>query len=340
MLPHRALICALAILCPACAVADAGSRPPDPSPAFLTAVSENDNYAPLRQDRHYTNGALLSYGFPRGYGSRWMDWLGALTPLADAPTDREYDIAVGHNMYTPPGFALSRALPGDRPFAAWLYGELGVTTRAPGVEEQLAISLGVVGPAAQGELGQKLIHAISGDREPQGWHNQIRNEAALLLRYGRSWFLPLADGGDFAVDLVPRIGFALGNVVTEAGAGAVARFGSTLFQRDGPRRLQPGLSGASMRFDVRPGRFDWFVYAGGQGRAVARNIFLDGNSFRDSLSVDRETMVWDVEAGLALVFGQLERPVMLAFGLVRRSREFRGQNGPDSFGSAQLSVRF
>ena len=28
---------------------------------FLTLISENDNYAPARQDRHYTNG-LLSYG--------------------------------------------------------------------------------------------------------------------------------------------------------------------------------------------------------------------------------------------------------------------------------------
>ena len=50
---------------------------------FLTLISENDNYTPARQDRHYTNGLFLSYGLAKGQQAPWLNWLGNLTPLAD-----------------------------------------------------------------------------------------------------------------------------------------------------------------------------------------------------------------------------------------------------------------
>ena len=210
----------------------------------------------------------------------------------------------------------------------------------PGIEEHLAVNLGVVGPATLGKTTQELMHDISGDPKPLGWHNQLENEPALLLRYRRSWFTPLIDNKPVAIDLVSRIGLTAGNVVTEVGAGAMLRLGSTLFERDIPQRLQPGLSGNGARFDIRAGRFDWFIFAGAQGRISAHNIFLDGNTFEDSLSVDRKTLVWDGSAGLSLSFGQLSHPVMFSFSFVWRGEEFDGQDGADKFGSAQLSIRF
>ena len=309
-------------------------------PRFLTLVSENDNYVPARQDRHYTNGLYVSYGLARGHQPRWLGWLGNLTPLRDRSEDREYNLAIGQHLYTPAAFTSMAAIPDDRPFAGWLYGELSVTARAPGVEEHLAVNLGVVGPAALGKATQELLHDISGDAKPRGWHNQLENEPALLLRYRRSWFTPLAETRPVGLDLVSRIGLSAGNVVTEAGAGAMLRLGSALFERDMPQRLPPGLSGNGARFDVRAGRFDWFVFAGAQGRIIARNIFLDGNTFEDSLSVDSKTLGWDASTGISLTFGQLAYPVMLSFTHVWRGKEFDGQDGADKYGSAQLSVQF
>lgn len=216
-------------------------------PRFLTLISENDNYVPARQDRHYTNGLYLSYGLPRGQQPWWLNWLGNMTPLADRIQDREYNIAIGQNLYTPEVFTSPKAIPGDRPFAGWLYGGLSVTAHSPGIEEHLAVNIGVVGLAAQGRRTQKLLHEISGDPEPQGWHNQLENEPALLLRYQRSWFTALVENQPVNLDLVPRAGLTTGNVITEAGAGA-------------------------------------------QSRVIAHNIFLDGNTFEDSLSVDRKTL--------------------------------------------------
>lgn len=323
-------------------LAAAGARADDGAPAFLAAISENDNYVPRRerQDRHYTNGNALAWGFPRGAHPAWLDRFGRLAPLAGGG-GAEYGLLLGQNLYTPEAFAAPEFAAGDRPFAGWLYAEASVRAHAPGVEESLAASLGVVGPAALGEQSQKLTHTVTGDRAPRGWSGQLPDEPALLLRYRRSWFAPLVDaGGGLAVDLVSRAGAAVGNVLVEAGAGAALRLGSFLPERDLPLRLQPGLSGNSARFDARPGRTDWFVFAGWQGRAVLRNMFLDGGAFRDGPSVDRKPLVWDGTAGVAFTFGALSRPAMLTFGLVRRGKEFEGQTGLDTFGSAQLAVQF
>ena len=308
--------------------------------SFFSFISENDNYAPARQDRHYTNGLLFSFGLPKGQQSPWLDWLGNLAPLADRAQDREYNISLGQNLYTPEAYTSPEAIPDDRPFAGWLYGELSVTTHAPGIEEHLAVNLGIVGPAAQGRRTQELVHEISGDLKPLGWSHQLENEPALLLRYRRSWFTTMIEARPVNMDLVTRAGLTAGNVITEAGIGAVIRLGSALYERDMPQRLQPGLSGNNLRFEARPDRFDWFVFAGAQGRVVAHNIFLDGNTFEDSLSVDSKTLGWDTSAGISLTFGQLPYPVMLSFTHVWRAKEFDGQRGPDKFGSAQLSIRF
>lgn len=68
---------------------------------------------------------------------------------------------------------------------------------------------------------------------------------------------------------------------------------------------------------------------------VARNIFLDGNSFVDSRRVDRLPLVGDVQFGLVLDWSDIR----LSYIRVLRSREFRGQHRHDDFGAVMLSFR-
>ncbi len=61
------------------------------------------------------------------------------------------------------------------------------------------------------------------------------------------------------------------------------RFGRNLEADYGPNRIRPSLSGTSyFNADYLEDPFGFYVYVGAQGRAVAQNIFLDGNTFRDS----------------------------------------------------------
>ena len=71
-------------------------------------------------------------------------------------------------------------------------------------------------------------------------------------------------------------------------------------------------------------------------RYVARNIFLDGNTFTDSHSVDKRPFVLDLQVGVTLAFEN----VQLSFMQVFRTREFRRQTEADRFGVARAAVRF
>jgi len=71
-------------------------------------------------------------------------------------------------------------------------------------------------------------------------------------------------------------------------------------------------------------------------RAVARDIFLDGNTFSDSHSVDKNYLVADVAGGLAVSY----RSVIVTWTQVRRSKEFKEQENSHSFGAIAISYSF
>ena len=75
---------------------------------------------------------------------------------------------------------------------------------------------------------------------------------------------------------------------------------------------------------------------GVDGRAVLRDIFLDGNTFQDSHSIDKELLVADVVAGLALSYHRLR----LSYAYVYRTREFEHQKDPQIFGTFTFSFAY
>jgi len=305
---------------------------------YLTVTSENDIYVPRGQDRHYTNGIRFGFGLDHRAEQHWYSWLRKL--MSTAETTQRYEFAFGQNIYNPEFYIASFAIPTDRPYAAWIYTEIAVNSHTPGMLQSLVANVGIVGPAALGEPVQKFIHTITGDREPAGWNNQLRNEPTVLLRYRRSWFVPLLQSGQIQFDLVPKAGISLGNVFTDAGIGAAVRLGNFLPEQDIPLRIQPGLSDGTSYYPIRNGQLDWLLFAELQGRAVARNLFLDGNTFRNSLSVKKRHLVGDAAVGVIFGFGQFRHPLSLAFSFVWRGREFELQQGSNSFGSAQIGIHY
>jgi len=69
------------------------------------------------------------------------------------------------------------------------------------------------------------------------------------------------------------------------------------------------------------------------GRAVANDIFLDGNTWRDSHSVDKRHFVADVSVGFSFLIRQWK----LSYAQVYRTREFKGQDKHHEYGSLSLS---
>jgi lipid A 3-O-deacylase len=84
------------------------------------------------------------------------------------------------------------------------------------------------------------------------------------------------------------------------------------------------------------GDWGWYAFAGIDARVVGRDIFLDGNTWRDSRSVDKETLVSDASLGLALIMPR----AWLTATYTLRSKEFTTQRDPAQSGPISLSFRF
>jgi hypothetical protein len=72
------------------------------------------------------------------------------------------------------------------------------------------------------------------------------------------------------------------------------------------------------------------------GRLVLRDIFLDGNTFRDSHSVDKETFVADLVGGIALTYGRFK----VNYALVLRTPEFKQREDKHTFGAINVSYAY
>lgn len=329
------------------AVAQDLVQPPDSGQQWATGKDEftlhfeNDVLGLDDSDQHYSNGLQLAWqsGGPRLWG--WLDdWI-RNGFLFDADTVLHGRIALGQNIFTPEDLENTELIVADRPYAGWLHLDMAALGCNERTLDVLELSVGMVGPAAGGKEMQKWFHQIIDSPDPQGWHNQINNELAVLVAYGRRWRnmfsprrAPLLGGLGLQVDMSPHVDLAFGNVYTYGGAGATLRLGKGLDGDFGPPRIRPAPPGAGFQM---PGKqLGIYGFAGLTGRAMLHNIFLDGNTFSDSHSVDREIWVGDFHWGF--VFSGLG--IRLATSYVVRSREFTRQTHPDHFGAITFSVRF
>jgi hypothetical protein len=310
---------------------------PDPAAdkGTLTFSFENDALGSDLSDRHYTNGMLLSYqtGANRVWG--WLDGWARRHFFGNPAVRLHASLAVGHNLYTPEDIKTTALVVDDRPYAGWLYADLGLVGLTDEVLRTLQVSVGVVGPAAGGEELQRWLHRVIGSPDPQGWPNQLNNELALMLVVEQKW-RHVRPAGFLGLDwdYSPHVSAALGNVFTYGGVGGTLRLGKKLERDFGPPRIQPAPPGVG--YFVPGSGFGWYLFAGADGRLMLRNIFLDGNTFSDSHSVDKKYLVGDVLGGIAVSGLGLK----LGLTYIYRSREFQGQKSPDNFGSITLSFQF
>jgi hypothetical protein len=299
----------------------------------LSLVLENDLF--YNTDRHYTNGVRAAWLSAPGKAPEWALRAARRFPFFPEDGTVRTSYAIGQNMYTPEDIEIPNPPLDDQPYAGWLYGSIGLIAETGRRLDQLELTLGIVGPASLAEQTQKFVHEITNSPKPRGWDTQLQNEPGVILTYQRSWrrFIEeTALGNTFGI--TPHAGGAIGNVHTYANAGLTLRLGRRLPHDYGPPRIQPSVPGSG--FFVPQQGFGWYLFAGVEGRAVARNIFLDGNTFRDSRSVDKEPLVGDLHFGFALSWSD----VRLGYTHVLRTREFKNQGDTSEFGAVSLSIQF
>ncbi len=315
---------------------------PSEEKGVLSLAVENDSLS-SGADRNYTSGIKLAYVSPSEGVPDWLRSTGGFTRALSGSDPDFWGIAIGQSIFTPEDIDAIPAPADQHPYAGWLYMQIMVGAeedrrdgRAPRYLDTYELEFGIVGPSALGEEAQRGIHEFLGAPDPQGWDSQLSDEFAFAASFDRRWralrvFSDVVPGG-IEADITPAAGVTLGTLRTEARVGVTARIGQRIDSDYGPPRVRPSLSGVE-HFSGGPP--SWSLFAGVQGRAVARNLFLDGNTFEDSPSVDRNPYVADFQTGFSVSAGDWR----LAYTYVWRTEEFETQPSRQDFGALALSWR-
>ncbi len=322
-------------------------RLPSESSTF-TVIFENDLFG--GNDNQYTNGLQIGWLSPdlHHYAEerrlpRWLIPIVSRMPFINVP-DSQHNVGfiLGQQIYTPEDISTPALIENDRPYAGWLYGGLAFISKTERSLDTLEMQLGVVGPASLAEQAQELVHDLRDIPKAQGWDNQLDNEPGVALVYSHKHrLLRSASVSGWGYDFIVHGGGVVGNVYTYVNAGGEFRCGWNVPGDYGTSIIGPGgdtnapTSVNDPRLTSRE-KFGVYVFTSVTGRAVLRDIFLDGNTFANSHSVDKKPLVGDFVAGLSVAAGSWK----FSYAQAWRSLEFDGQDRIHNFGSITASYTF
>ena len=256
-----------------------------------------------RPDEEYSSGVHITYD---GGDAPWWSrrFLRQSQPCTTSSRECRMGRAeIGQDLYTP---ATSKnnpvPAPGSRPNAGWLYVSQTARSLRASRSDELTLTFGVTGRPSLGKFTQTIAHnAAPTFNRPSDWSDQVGFEPGLAARYEQRRRIGQDDRA-IGFDVIPRFALTAGNVSTAAEIGLQTRTGWHLrhpwLPRDGP--LEIALTG------------------GVSARAVARDLFLDGNTFRDGPHVGHEVFVGSGEIGVLIRF----RALSLAYRAVNDTRSY------------------
>jgi hypothetical protein len=278
--------------------------------------------SPKRPDTELTNaalGVLTLDGAP--LWGRWVH-VPACRVAAATQACATTELQLGQQMYTPAdAFKTPEPVPGERPYAGWLYVSGTATVATALRSDALMVETGVTGTPSLAEKIQTAWHGIIGYPRVLGWSHQIPFEPGVLVALNHEQEWVHAALGDVPVLLVgPLAGVSLGNVLTGAHVGGEARIGY-------------GVTAPWSSFVHGRGRkVEFYGVARAREDLVAYDLFLDRSTTRPTLHVDKEPLVFQYEFGFGARFGPFEGE----YRAVTRGHEYT--TGPLSHADAVIAA--
>ncbi len=271
----------------------------------LQFITENDG--DFREDREYTYGGSL----------------GALFLTNKKNNKAEYiSFHFAHQMYTPDDFESADLQVDERPYAGYMYLMSDLSWVDNTTLDSLSFEVGVVGPAAQMEGIQKMIHDLIGSPEPQGWDHQLQNELILQINYEQKNY--------HNKYLVSQYGFELGNRSIKAFGGVLARWGKNIPKDFGTYNIQSMHDSKILLTSTKQNsQISYYLNFSLKANLIARDIFLDGNTFRNSHSVDKNYATLDIGYGFSCAYENF------TFDYLREhsTKKYKTQDKLHSYGS-------
>lgn len=320
----------------------------------LSFYLENDMFTDT--DQNYTNGVRISLSSPNLENfdddfienealDRWYDRLNSafrmLHPASPGSeskshlSSRRVVLTLGQQIFTPEDKYATELLEDQRPYAGWLYLGTYFHARYGDRLNSVGINLGMVGPASLGQHAQDLIHDIRDIDKFQGWDHQLNNELGVQVVWEKKNKLLNYTNPGMGYDFISHYGASVGNVATYANAGGEFRLGWNIPDNFGTSSLRSGADNHTPDATANDG-IGIHAFVSVDGRYVLRDIFLDGNTFSSSHSVDKREWVADGALGLSVVYQNWQ----FSYARIKRTREFDLQPESHLYGSVSLSWNY
>ncbi|SBS26977.1 hypothetical protein MAQ5080_00689 [Marinomonas aquimarina] len=266
---------------------------------------DNDYF--INRDDGYTNGLYFTLYDRSGIPAMADDSTAPehsvlVSPLMwSMPTERQYGsvnaLKFGQSMFTPADLTLTEPDPNDIPYSAMLSLTNSYLVLNQDHADVVHSTLGIVGPAALGKESQKLVHQVLGSDDPQGWGSQLHNELVFQVGRGRIWRHWASELDN--MDLLTSLKGSVGTIRSAASSSLIVRYGRDLKRSFGSFLLLDSRTTNPVAVSG-----EWYVYAGLQAEYVFNEIFMDGNTFRDSASVNYDHSFIGLNFGVAYSWGR------------------------------------
>ena len=243
-------------------------------------------------------------------------------------------------IFTPSDISQTSLITDDRPYAGWFYTESTMHKAYKDELRSLSLKVGILGPLSGAEHIQNNFHLLIGSPNVNGWDNQLKDEIGINLKYTQKYKLASVSTDYYESSLIPFGSCELGNVAINASVGFNARIGWNIPKDYGVSSIDigadPGIPIYKEYKNMRlhPWSFSFNLTAATS--AVARDIFLDGNTFRDSHHVDKETFVNYYGVGFTLRY----KNFVFDFMEIHNSKQFKLQKKPHNVGTLIVSWLF
>lgn len=289
-----------------------------------------ENDADFRTDQDYTYGAEISVLFYREDINESFLHI----PFTNYKNQDNYiSFSYAQKIYTPKDLENYDLIDNDRPYAGYVYIKSGLYQSYKNTLKSLVLQLGLIGPSTNMDSIQKLIHSIIGSDSPNGWDNQLKNEFIMQVNYSQKHYIPLSSRSA----ITPEYGFELGNASTKIFAAALYRWGM-LSQDYGSSQIDNVTYNKIPLSPKKVYKNQWsycFNFSL-KGNIIARDIFLDGNTFRDSHSVEKNIFVAEVGYGISINYEKFS----IDYLRKHLSKEFKTQDRFPNYGSLIFSYNF
>jgi len=304
---------------------------------YFTFSFENDVF--YHEDGGYSNGLIVNWGYDdltalnESTLPAWINYLTNKTYLNDLE-DRQYSVnyKIGHFVQTASEIKTAKLVKEDAPYVGLLAWEVNASAYNTKKVDDLSLTLGVVGPLAGGEFLQKNIHSLIGANEPMGWDNQIHNEPVFRVQARRLWRNFDMAIGSTEVDVITGVKAGVGNLLSDANAGVGFRWGQKL-----AANFASSTPFVTEKFnDLKADRNGWYLFSNLSAGYVLNDIFMNGNTFQDSHSVD--LIHW--QAGLSVGAQINLYNWNFIYTMIYTTDQYESQTEDTRFGTVSITYNF